>query len=364
MNTTSPSAFKYVYTKSRYIKRVENALLKSPHKWIEAVSSIAMKCKLRINLVKNSGGRLRKDLSDEQKQWLRNVLDRSDLSIVNPGKKDHVYIGKSNGERKYEQKRYLLWPLRDLLNILNTPENDSYIDTYGEELPFSVLCRFLKEHKQYIFNKNIPHNVCLCEICKSAVLLSKAVPSIAPAKIPTDPHTIVEHYSCESYLSDCIQSRCDECKNHGLDRADFESPSDSSNSDNGEDEREKTIKFQEWKRDDNGFMMKSHVSLSLEDGLELWNSRMQRLKEHIFAKRQQQSKISHLKTNLKSTEILLHVDYSQSHKSKEQNEIQSAYFGQSPFSFFTACPYYRCLELGKVKAMPTTVTSEAIDKSL
>ena len=68
MNTASPSAFKYVYTKSRYIKRVENALPKSPHKWIEVVSSIAMKYKLRTNLVKNSGGRPRKDLSDEQKQ--------------------------------------------------------------------------------------------------------------------------------------------------------------------------------------------------------------------------------------------------------------------------------------------------------
>ena len=104
-----------------------------------------------------------------------------------------------------------------------------------------------------------------------------------------------------------MQSRCDKRKNHGLGPADFENPSKSSNSDNGEDEREKTIKFQECKRDDSGFMMKSHVILSLEDGLELWNSRMQWLKEHIFAKRQQQSKISHLKANLKSHEILLHL---------------------------------------------------------
>ena len=109
-------------------------------------------------------------------------------------------------------------------------------------------------------------------------------------------------------LSDCMQSRCDKCKNHGLDPADFGRPSESSNSDNGEDEHEKTIKFQECKRDDNGFMMKSHVILSLEDGLELWNNKMQRLKAHIFAKRQQQNKISYLKTNLKLNEIRLHVD--------------------------------------------------------
>ena len=123
-----------------------------------------------------------------------------------------------------------------------------------------------------------------------------------------------------------MQSRCDKCKNHGLDPADFESSSESSKCDNDEDEREKTVKFQDWRRDDNGYMMKCRMIFSLEDGLELWNSRMERLKEHIFAISRQQSKISHFKTNLKSNEILLQVDYSQNYKSKEQNKIQSSYF--------------------------------------
>ena len=163
------------------------------------------------------------------------MLDRSDLSMMNPGKKVHVYVGKSNGERKCERKRYLLWPYRDLLNILNTPENDSYVDTYGEELLFSALYRFLKKHKQYTFNKNIPQNACLCKICEKPILLSKGV--------------------------------------------------------------------------------SSRMIFSLEDGLELWNSRMERLKKHIFAISRQQSKISHFKTNLKSNEILLQVDYRQNYKS-------------------------------------------------
>ena len=92
MNTPSPSAFKHVSTKSRCIKRVESDLPKSPHKRSEVVSSIAEKYNLRINLVKNKGGRPRKDLSDEQKQWLRNARDRSYLSMMNPGKKDNIYV--------------------------------------------------------------------------------------------------------------------------------------------------------------------------------------------------------------------------------------------------------------------------------
>ena len=45
------------------------------------------------------------------------------------------------------------------------------------------------------------------------------------------------------------------------------------------------------------------------------------------------SKIFHLtRAKLKSNKIVLHVDYSENNKGKKQNEIQSAYFGQSAFS--------------------------------
>ena len=82
------------------MKIVEAALSKSSHKQIEVVSNIAEKFNLRINLVKSRGGIPCKDLCDEQKYWMRNVLDCSDLSRMNPEKKEHVYVGKSNDERK------------------------------------------------------------------------------------------------------------------------------------------------------------------------------------------------------------------------------------------------------------------------
>ena len=67
----------------------------------------------------NKGGRPERNLIEEQKRWLRKALDHPYLSMINPGKKDNVYIGKVDGERRYEQKRYLLWPMRDILKILN-----------------------------------------------------------------------------------------------------------------------------------------------------------------------------------------------------------------------------------------------------
>ena len=43
-------------------------------------------------------GRKAKGLTDEEKQWIRYVLDRADLVYVNLGRKDHVYIGKKDGD--------------------------------------------------------------------------------------------------------------------------------------------------------------------------------------------------------------------------------------------------------------------------
>ena len=103
---STSSAFKHRSTKSRSIKKVEDALPKSPHKRKEVVSTLAKKNQLRIEV--NKRGRPQKNHTEEQKQWLRKVLDSPDLSMIYPGKKDNVFIGKVDGERRYKQKRYLL----------------------------------------------------------------------------------------------------------------------------------------------------------------------------------------------------------------------------------------------------------------
>ena len=59
--------------------------------------------------------------------------------------------------------------------------------------------------------------------------------------------------------------------------------------------------------------------------------------------------------------LLIHLDYSENYKSKHQNEIQSAYFGNKSFSLYTACTYYKQGDI--VQKLPITVTTEESDKS-
>ena len=59
------------------------------------------KYKLRIVMNKKKTGRKATKLTEEEKQWIVDNLDRANLTYVNPGRKDHVYIGKKDGERQY-----------------------------------------------------------------------------------------------------------------------------------------------------------------------------------------------------------------------------------------------------------------------
>ena len=97
-------------------------------------------------------GRPRKGLNDKAKIWLIQFLDRSDIFYTNPWRKNHIYIGKFDGESKYKQKQYLLWPLRKIVSIGNGNDeiNESFESKFNKKLTFSQLYDFFKSHKEYI----------------------------------------------------------------------------------------------------------------------------------------------------------------------------------------------------------------------
>ena len=85
-------------------------------------------------------------------------MDRSDMNYINPGKRDHAYVGKPEGKSQYVQKQYLLWKLIDVLYIIVSGNEIvgfqdyklTFQDRFEKKLSFSNLCNFFKSHKQYI----------------------------------------------------------------------------------------------------------------------------------------------------------------------------------------------------------------------
>ena len=88
---TTGSIFSCRQTLYQSLSRVALHLPKSPNKKAEIIQRLATKYKLRINLHENRG-RPRKELNDEDKVWLINFLNRSDISYTNPGRKNQMYI--------------------------------------------------------------------------------------------------------------------------------------------------------------------------------------------------------------------------------------------------------------------------------
>ena len=64
----------------------------------------------------------------------------------------------------------------------------------------------------------------LCEICENTSLLGKGLNNACKLKdVPSDPHSFVEKYSCDSESRECMFNSHGESKNHGLTVDDVES---------------------------------------------------------------------------------------------------------------------------------------------
>ena len=162
-------------------------------------------------------GKKKDELIDEELEWLKEFLDRPDISYMNPGKKDHVYVGKKNGVKVYEQKRYFLWKIRDLHEIANgrsvikKGSGDSFSNPFGCPLKFALLYDLLKIHKQYVFKRDIPQWSCICELYENVTLLATYVNKVLKDKLPTSPHDIVEKFSCSSTRHCMYDACCEIC---------------------------------------------------------------------------------------------------------------------------------------------------------
>ena len=72
-----------------------------------------------------------------------------------------------------------------------------------------------------------------------------------------------------------------------------------------------------------------------------FKSKIEILKEQIFVKRVQNDAYNKHKAELSDSDLLLYVDFAESYRNDQQNEIQNAYFGNQSFSLFTSCCYFK-----------------------
>ena len=116
-----------------------------------------------------------------------------------------------------------------------------------------------------------------------------------------------------------------------------------SDSDSDSDVNDEQVAFYKWEILDK-HVTKVCITVPFDEAVDMFKASVVTLKRHIYSKRAQNRTYNNNKESLDHGEILVHVDYAESYKNVQQNEIQSAYFGNSTFSIFTACCYTKSLD--------------------
>ena len=239
-----------------------------------------------------------------------------------------------------------------------------FVDRFGKLLSFSLLYIFIRNHKQFVYNQNIPQGSCLCDKCENSYLLAKDINKcVKGVNLPGNPHEIVEENCCDSSNDACILGSCVQCSSPNKFSGNDEeiSSNDSHSTDfSGRETDDDQVTYSKWSRIENK-VQKITVTEDRSDCVGSWKESLKSLKQHIFRTRSQATSLIEGKSNLQEGHLLIQVDHSESYKKAEQNETQSAYFCHNCFSIFTAC-YYRT-EAGDLMKYHVTITSESYDHS-
>ena len=116
-----------------------------------------------------------------------------------------------------------------------------------------------------------------------------------------------------------------------------------------------TIKYHKWATID-WKLQQVAVEIDLQEANDSLNEKV-----NIHIQHEQYRKYNEIKANLKDKEMLLHVDFAENYHNKQQSGIQSAYFGHTGFSVFTACCYLK--KNKELKKHRTAVATKASDHS-
>ena len=123
--------------------------------------------------------------------------------------------------------------------------------------------------------------------------------------VPTDPHSLAEKNTGHFSSRTCIFSENESCYFSGVTMNEFPDDCDD-------------VEYYEQAKVDRK-VKKVVKSVDEEVAIELFNERVKMLKAHIFVKRTQNTHYNRLKKNLKANEFIIHVDYSENYKDKEQD---------------------------------------------
>lgn len=260
------------------------------------------------------------------------------ISRSSPNMKDFVTIVE-NGNRKKLSVKHLMFPISEIYGMfcMDNPDVKISRSKFFELRPVNILS----------FTK-MPHNVCCCFIHENMrcrlTSLRKAHPFFKEFNTNYNMH---KNFVCKDEMDTCFANTCDKCKD-GLKVKEFEKQLESTI---------QTVKWLKWikipKKDSKteNHEPKNYCNVDKVEKIgtlsELLNELYDLIPEflhHEFIKiKQAEAAVAMIAEAMKPDAecAVIGCDFPEKFKCSEQNQVQSAHYGETPISLFSAAIYHR-----------------------
>jgi len=318
----SEHPYKTPQSLGKAVKKVTRQLPKSPRKRKAVISKIAEAAKPIFNkpTEPNANNHIPVTTIEEVKEF----YFHDSISRQSPGQKDFV-ISRNNGKKSKLQKRYLIWSLKETFGMFQQehPHTKIGLSKFCSLRPVNVLLK-----------SSTPREVCLCQYHDNIKMLCDTLSKEIPT-FPSYSRSFVDNFVCDSNKEECMTGKCQKCPNW------FETMKDTSLN-----LEEVVVQWGQWERvsqtekgKDGKTKAKKMVRIlkegTLEEALQDLESKIPFFLEHVFIQRKQSSYFEECKTQLKSNEAVVQVDFAENYSCQYQDEIQAAHWCQEQVTLFT-----------------------------
>ena len=246
-----------------------------------------------------------KKMTSERKKRVESFLVLDENSILLPGKKDTI----GRGEKK--QRRILTSTLQDLHKAYNENSDEMHRMSY----------RQFTRYKPFYITEPKPsdRNTCACHQHENMRLLMTTL-SKRGLITTTSLSTLLSTICCSTNNDLCMRRQCTECC-FELAKVRAHDPAES-------------VTWEQWQKEDVTVGEKTYKNWvkrtkrgSVGNLLEVFQKDLEELAGHHYNWIHQIRQFQHLKENLHSKEMVLHIDFSENYACKLNTEIQAFHFG-------------------------------------
>lgn len=336
---TRKAAFATPQIKGKLLKRTRDTLRGTPAQNLSILKHLIEEY-ADVSVAMNS---TRKCLPEATVAKVTGFYFNDEISRASPNVKDYVMVKEGNKRKKVSVK-HLMYPIKEVYAMFceENPDLKVSVSKFFNLRPVNVLS----------FTK-MPHNVCCCHIHENVRFMLKSLQKadIVFKDMYVD-YGMHKNFVCDPETENCFTNECSTCKNVVKIKTLARQVENQSQfvtwSKWVKVERNKKTQNCKTEQDDNTNQYcnieKVKKTNTITELLEELYQQIPEFLNHEFIKKHQAevvAKLIELAVLLGSDIAVICIDFAENFKCFNQNEPQSAHYGQTPVTVFTIAIYHR-----------------------